>query len=130
MTLKTILQIYFGFNMFFSGYYVASNIDWATDYYRRIKLYVLTFGLLTFGCLYFFLQLIMVIFTIIYQTLNVQLQLGFWLSFLFTKKFSNLPKERLLEINSMAEEKKLSKKLKDKTYVYGVKKLNKRANRL
>ena len=67
MTLRTILQIYFGFNMFFSGYYVASNIDWARDYYRRIKLYFFTFGLLSFGCLYFFLQLIKVILIIIYS---------------------------------------------------------------
>lgn len=128
MTLRTLLEIYFGFNIFFSGYYVASNIDWARD--RRIKLYVLTFGLLTFGCLYFFLQLIKVIFIIIYNTLDIQLQLSFWLAFLFTSKYKNFPKYKLEEINLDAKKKESSKKFKDKAFMFALKKLNKYANRL
>ena len=128
MNLRTLLEIYFAFNLSFSGFYLASQLDWARTPYEKFKVFIYYLGFLIFGCLYYFFLFIIGVFTMLWDCSNIQFQSGFWLAFLFTRKYYNLPIDRLEKINLSAYKKIDSKKIKDRIFVYSVKKINSRNN--
>jgi len=70
------------------------------------------------------------VYQIIWETiLNGYFQLGFFLTFLFTKQWHNVDKDKLEEINEMMKEGKTQKTGLAKTLLYyGVRLINKRNN--
>lgn len=128
MTIEILVQIYFLINIFCAGFYLAENLKWAENSREATTTILWTLGTSLFGLIYIIGASLIASAQMIYEWINTQTQISFWLSFYFTKKYNKVGKDALERVNLTGYKKKDSQKLKDKIYCLSIKKLNARNN--
>lgn len=123
-----VIKIYIGANLFFAGYYLADNYKFQDTTTEKIMCLLWCFATMIFGCAYVAISLIWGLFSGVFQKVNGVLQVSFWFSYCFTKKWHNLEKHKLERINRITINVRNKNTIKDKIYRYCTKLINKRNN--
>jgi len=111
--MRTILEIYFGLNLFVAGYVYYNESESFNDIKRIVYI---TIVMLAFGFIMFLIVKASEIIVNIFKYLDTNIQLSFWFLFYLTKTFNNLPEHELRRLSHKSYLKKDSKKLKDKIF--------------
>ena len=125
MKLHCLITLYFCLNCFSAGQYYQSSFNWRDS---------LPISMLTIMCHILFATPIYMIlmwislFGYIYHELDKIFQVSFYLYYVFTKKFDNLPIDKLRDIWQI-NKKHNTNSLKDRIYRHGAALLFKRNNK-
>ncbi len=122
------ITIFISINMFFAGYYLSDNYKWADTKIDKISCILWCVGTMFCGCIYILLCTIYALCSLIYNKINEHIQVYFFVTFLFTKRWHNLEKHRLQKINRISINVRNTQNIKDRIYRYCIRLINKRNN--
>lgn len=125
--MRTLLEIYFGLNIFISGYILGDKWNWSKSPKEAIKYVLIALcqcvGITPYGMMVFIWMLL----GMLYKKIDEKEFLLFYFQFYFTKSYSNLSKRTLSFINELNLKRNTENK-NDKFWRKNVDKINKRNN--
>lgn len=123
-----ILKIYMSANLFLAGYYLAENYKWQDTISEKIMCLLWCLGTIFFGCIYITIVFVWVFILETLKKIDAFLQVSFWFTYIFTKRWHNIEKNELDRINNICINFKNKNTTKDKIYRYCTSLINKRNN--
>lgn len=123
--MRLLLEIYFGFNLFMTGYVWGDDMKFSSSKHERNKVLFNCFKWGTLGGILLALDIIWIIIGSPCKWINKTFQIAFFFQFWLTNHYRKLPDEQLRAIN-YASSRKDRKKLSGRIFIYCTKLVNKR----
>ena len=122
-----VFIIYLGINLFLAGYYFADTYTWSSN---RLKTILSCIGIALFGCILIVMYLLAILFLKVFSYPLRYFQVIFFIEYIFTKKWHNLPKYKLEKVTKYMESmvEKQGNTLRVRILLYCTKLINKRNN--